>query len=39
MMVVFVALLAAAFVCATLKAGMQNEPATQAEPVSTNSAQ
>ena len=28
MMVVFVALLAAAFVCATLKAGVQNEPAT-----------
>jgi hypothetical protein len=39
MMVVFAALLAAAFVCATLKAGVQNDPATQTEPVSTNSAQ
>ena len=29
MMVIFVALLAAAFVCATLKAGVQNEPAQQ----------
>ncbi|MGZ5165769.1 MAG: hypothetical protein ACXWCQ_35185 [Burkholderiales bacterium] len=36
--VIFVALLAAAFVCATLKAGVQNDPATQTEPVSTNSA-
>jgi hypothetical protein len=32
MMVIFVALLAAAFVCATLNAGVQNEPATQTEP-------
>jgi hypothetical protein len=39
MMVVFVALLAAAFVCVTLKAGVQNEPAKQTEPVSTNSVQ
>jgi hypothetical protein len=39
MMVVFVALLAAAFVCATLNAGVQNEPATQTEPDSTNSTQ
>ena len=31
MMVIFVALLAAAFVCATLKAGVQNEPAQQPE--------
>jgi hypothetical protein len=38
MMVIFVALLAAAFVCATLKAGVQNEPAQQPES-STNSAQ
>jgi hypothetical protein len=39
MMVIFVALLAAGFVCATLNAGVQNEPATQTEPDSTNSAQ
>jgi hypothetical protein len=39
MMVVFVALLAAAFVCVTLKAGVQNEPTTQTESVSTNSVQ
>jgi hypothetical protein len=39
MMVIFVALLAATFVYATLNAGVQNEPATQTEPDSTNSAQ